>query len=140
MADKQSREFIETKVSNGVNESSVKVNSEGITLSALKIDIDVDVSEALKGLKAVQREAKKATHELNAMSASGFSIRADGSITMHKESYSANTFFTVNVLREFTTEQLARELSRRGGVSSVEIGSSDIQSTVITIEWREVTE
>lgn len=136
MADKQSREsIVETKVSDGVNESSIRVTSEGITLK-----VGVDVSDAITGLKAVQREAKKATQELKSMSASGFSIRANGDITFHNEGDTTDVFYTTKVLRNFTTEQLSEEISKRNGVSYVGIGSSEIQSSVITIDWREVTD
>lgn len=140
MADKQSREsIVETKLSDGVNESSIKMTSKEITLK-----VGVDVSEALTGLKAVQREAKKATQELKSMSASGFRINGEGNITLDSGNIYSKMFTTSEldklVLAKMTTEQLSEELARRDGVSYVGIGSSEIQSSVITIEWREVTD
>ena len=44
------------------------------TLSAGTITVDIDCADALKGLKAVQREAKKATADLRELE----SIRSDG--------------------------------------------------------------
>jgi hypothetical protein len=92
MADNKSRESIEKgiKVTNDGGEGFV-MNSEGITSDCitsiddgariitsgtikvseekpkLTIKIDVDVSEALTGLKALQREAKEATKALRVL-------------------------------------------------------------------------
>jgi hypothetical protein len=55
MADNQSRESIE-------NSGYFVMNDDGIKASGgLSVKIDVDISEALTGLKALQREAKEAT-------------------------------------------------------------------------------
>lgn len=55
MADNQSREF------NVIDESVEKANEN---LLSVKTKVNIDVSEALTGLKAIQREAKKATQAL----------------------------------------------------------------------------
>lgn len=56
-----------------LEEAQAMENAEYITLdprkkaSEITVRIDVDVSEALTGLKAVQREAKKAAQEMKAL-------------------------------------------------------------------------
>jgi len=117
MADKQSREsIVETKVSDGVNESSIRMASKEITLK-----VGVDVSDAITGLKAVQREAKKASQELKSMSANGFRISSEGTISLDGGNIYSNIFTTSEldglVLAKMTTEQLSEELARREGVS-----------------------
>lgn len=42
---------------------------------ALSIKVDVDISEALTGLKALQREAKKAAKELRELESSSQALR-----------------------------------------------------------------
>lgn len=70
MADKKSREvdFI-------VDENGIAEDVRG--KDALTVKIDVDVAEALTGLKAVQREAKKATAALRELAAAGVDFDAD---------------------------------------------------------------
>lgn len=46
-------------------------------LNGLTVKIDVDVSEAIRGLKAVQREAKKATQALAELSAMQAEVSAN---------------------------------------------------------------
>lgn len=38
-------------------------------LDTLKVEIDIDITEAIRGLKALQREAKKATQQLRELEA-----------------------------------------------------------------------
>lgn len=63
MADKQSREFIRH------NEGEPTEVYVGQKRNPLTIELDVDVSEALKGLKALQREAKETTKALRELEA-----------------------------------------------------------------------
>ncbi|WP_427110917.1 BC1881 family protein [Lysinibacillus xylanilyticus] len=71
-------------------------------LSALQLKVDVDVSEALTGLKALQREAKKATQELRELEA----VRGD-----------------ISTLSHVPTCELQRELESREGVTTYKLGS-----------------
>lgn len=61
----------------------------------LSVKVDVDVSDALKGLKALQREAKAATRAINELD----TVMGDTS-----------------GLSKYTTKQLHEELCRREGV------------------------
>jgi hypothetical protein len=129
MADfKESRELIE----NGITISSIDggklvMNSEGITAdcitsiddgariitsgtikaneekSKLTIKIDVDVSEAITGLKAIQREAKEATKALRELE-----------VTKNSEPNVINiTINTTNTDAKTLVETLERELAKR---------------------------
>lgn len=64
MADnKESREsIVETKVTDGVNESSIRMTMDSVTITGPKITLDI--SKTLTGLKAIQREAREATKAL----------------------------------------------------------------------------
>lgn len=53
-------------------------------ISGLTVKLDVDVSEAIAGLKAVQREAKKATQELRELEAQERPIKQT---TLHTSRY-----------------------------------------------------
>jgi len=68
----------------------------------LSVKVDVDVSEALTGLKALQREAKKATQELRELE----TVRGD-----------------ISTLTHVPTCELQRELERREGVTTYKLGS-----------------
>lgn len=72
----------------------------------LSVKVDVDVSEALTGLKALQREAKKATQALREVETAW--DYSEGSIT-HE------------VLANAPTYLLQQELSKRVGVTTYEI-------------------
>jgi hypothetical protein len=56
MADNQSRESIE------INDEGIKAESANLT-----VKINVDIADALTGLKAIQREAKEATKALRVL-------------------------------------------------------------------------
>lgn len=71
-------------------------------LSAVQLKVDVDVSEALTGLKALQREAKKATQELRELE----TVRGD-----------------ISTLTHVPTCELQRELESREGVTTYKLGS-----------------
>lgn len=77
MADKQSREEVVNKakeIGKQTEESGKRVGD------ALTVKLNVDVSEAITGLKAVQREAKEATKALREVEAQSgdISITIDG--------------------------------------------------------------
>lgn len=78
MADKQSREEVVNKAKEIGKQSEESGKRVGDALKELtvKISVDVDVSDAITGLKAVQREAKEATKALRGIEAqSGDGIR-----------------------------------------------------------------
>lgn len=68
MADKS--ESIENNWCDGEKPSMTSKNARPVTSrvkkerKGLSIKVDIDVSDALKGLKAVERQAKKTTHSL----------------------------------------------------------------------------
>lgn len=123
MADKQSREsIVETKVTNGVNESSIRVTSGGIAITGPKIT--VDISRTLTGLKALQREAKKATQEIRELENVANGENHEYRVKEHANQSGTGVviddtlgkpiaFFNIDV---FSTQTLSEELARRDGV------------------------
>lgn len=82
MADKQSREVVVNKakeIGKQAEESGKRVG-DALKELTVKISVDVDVSDAITGLKAVQREAKEATKALRGVEAQSgdVSITIDG--------------------------------------------------------------
>lgn len=77
MADKQSREEVVNKakeIGKQTEESGKRVG-DALKELTVKISVDVDVSDAITGLKAVQREAKEATKALRGVEAQSGDIR-----------------------------------------------------------------
>ncbi|SET42109.1 hypothetical protein SAMN05216389_1117 [Oceanobacillus limi] len=108
MADKQSRELKEGNESNVGN---------------ISIKVDVDCSDALTGLKAIQREAKKATQTLRELEAER--DRQDEEFgklfDAHQNLAQQHDDLTVKPLSNATTEELTEELAKREGVRKAEI-------------------
>jgi hypothetical protein len=117
MADNQSRVIIEngngetTTYSAGnlkdalaiENAPKIKPTNQSRELPHLSIKVDVDVSEALTGLKAIQREAKEATKALRELEA-----------TKNSEPNVINvTSNTTNTDAKTLVETLERELTKR---------------------------
>jgi len=79
----------------------------------LSVKITVDTSEAVAELKRLQRVARQVTKELREVEANGHPF--------------GNAKFPVDILRSFTTQELADELTRRAkngepGVGTFEVG------------------
>lgn len=72
----------------------------------LSVKVNVDVSEALTGLKALQREAKKATQALR-------EVESEYDLSVGSYLHA--------ILTQLPTELLQRELSKREGVTTYEI-------------------
>lgn len=81
-------------------------------LSGLSVKVDVDVSEALTGLKALQREAKKATQELRELE----TVRGD-----------------ISTLSHVPTCELQSELERREGVTTYKLGRYGTYANLRTV-------
>lgn len=90
----------------------------------LTVKVDVDVSEALTGLKAVQREAKKAAQALREVEAAleveaeVYRVKEHASqpgvgVVINDETGTAVRFFNLSL---FSTKSLYEELARRKGV------------------------
>lgn len=127
-------------------------------VSKLHVKVEVDVSEALVGLKALQREAKKATQELRGwetvyreydpqleMYVDGFeddvheyrvkehATQPGTGVVIDDTIGKPIVFFDINV---FSTEALSEELAKRKGVTSIYFDKGDTEFTQITIDWR----
>jgi len=92
-------------------------------LSAMQLKVDVDVSEALTGLKALQREAKKATQDLRELE-TAFTDMADNKryFVRWKQSEDDECTDICEVcLSDIPTKYLQRELAKREGVTTYEI-------------------
>lgn len=72
----------------------------------LSVKVDVDVSEALTGLKALQREAKKATQALR-------EVESEYDLSVGSYLHA--------ILTQLPTELLQLELSKREGVTTYEV-------------------
>lgn len=117
MADKQSREEVVNKakeIGKQTEESGKRVG-DALKELTVKISVDVDVSEAITGLKAVQREAKEATKALRGVEAqSGDGIRVTlDSDELTKYLPIRSSEFSGRALSEFTTDELTDELAKR---------------------------
>lgn len=89
----------------------------------LSVKVGVDVSEALTGLKALQREAKKATQELRELE-TAFTDMADNKRYFVRWNQTGNdecTDIREVCLSDIPTKYLQRELSAREGVTTYEI-------------------
>lgn len=86
-------------------------------LGELSVKVGVDVSEALTGLKALQREAKKATQELREMETQ------IGSGYLRKETVGDVSLLEIGDLSKVPTCELQRELEKREGVTTYKLGS-----------------
>lgn len=89
----------------------------------LSIEVDIDVSEALKGLKAVQREAKEATRalrELQEVQNNGVAAQYKLPVVELGEMVPREKIY--NPLSEYTTVELHEELARRTAVEEIKIG------------------
>lgn len=100
-------------------------------LSGLSVKVDVDVSEALTGLKALQREAKKATQVLRELETM---YESEGKSYYTKWNQTADGEVCFNVyevcLSDIPTEYLQLELSSREGVASYRLGLEDEYATL----------
>lgn len=89
----------------------------------LSVKVDVDVSEALTGLKALQREAKKATQVLRELETM---YESEGKNYYTKWNQTADGEVCFNVyevcLSDIPMEYLQLELSSREGVDSYRLG------------------
>lgn len=95
------------------------------------VKIDVDVSDALTGLKAVQREAKKATQAMRELESA--------QVPDHVKNYGKSVSWTTNAesqawFAKVPTKALAEELAKREGVSTVEIDTADIRSIELAVD------
>lgn len=98
-------------------------------LSGLTVKLDVDVSEAISGLKAVQREAKKATQELRELESVTSGENHEYRVKEHATQSGTGVviddtkgkpiaFFSIDV---FSTKALSEELERREGVTTYKL-------------------
>lgn len=78
------------------------------SIGELKIKLDVDVSEALTGLKAVQREAKKASQALRELEENKPVVEQTFNITINHDGQDAQK------LLEIIEKELATKLKIRG--------------------------
>lgn len=98
----------------------------------LSIEVDIDVSEALKGLKAVQREAKEATRtlrELQEVQNNGFAAQYKLPVIELGEMVPCEKIY--NSLSEYTTAELHEELARRTAVEEIKIGPLQFVKCII---------
>lgn len=121
MADKQSRGVINHTVVDG--EPDISYLGSRKSPSSLTVKIDVDVLDAVSGLKAVQREAREATKALR-------ELESTQKLTMYEatDALPIPKFTDEPDLSEVTTSRLQRELSRREGVKSRLLGDGEFGS------------
>lgn len=106
----------------------------------ITLKIDVDVSEALTGLKALQREAKEATKALRELEKAQ---EVPEHVKKYSEHYSWKSTGENGLKSYFSdvpTKTLAEELAKRNGVESVDIEAKGINVSTFTINWHEIPE
>lgn len=87
----------------------------------LTMKIDVDVSEAIAGLKAIQREARKTTQEMRELE-TAYEENGKRFYTKWKQAADDEcTDIQTVCLSDVSTEYLHRELARREGVSDTHL-------------------
>ena len=111
MTDKMSRGY-EAKLHTREKVLSVEDARKVRKAGELTVEVNVDVSEALTGLKALQREAKKATQELRELETQ------IGSGYIRKETVGEVSLLEIGDLSKVPTCELQHELERREGVVS----------------------
>ncbi len=89
----------------------------------LTMKLDVDCSEALTGLKAIQREAKKATQALK-------ELEAQESGTIHGVDYAKDV-----LIERMTTKELHEELARREGVTEYVLDPEETAEIATDGRW-----
>lgn len=90
--------------------------------SGLTIKIDVDVSEAITGLKAVQREAKKATQELRELETYYTENGKRFYVKWNQSEGDDCTEINEVCMSDIPTKYLQRELGRREGITTYTLG------------------
>jgi hypothetical protein len=97
----------------------------------LTIKVDVDVSEALTGLKAVQRGAKKATQELRAIEFNcGGLVRGGNVIPVGSSLFRDETKDVPTLLAHIPIKIIHEELVRREGVTEYWIDAHGGTATI----------
>jgi len=104
MADKQSREVDQFKYNEGDPEE-VYTGHKPKSVGDLTVKVNVDVSEALTGLKAVQREAREATKALRELEEAQNRSRVFTNIPTHIKFEDESKSITDDITRSYGLER-----------------------------------
>lgn len=118
----QSRELDGTQSNIHPSHIGVDYAEEGKDFSALTVKIDVDVSEAITGLKAVQREAKKAAQAIRELETYYGEDGKNFYVKWRQQGEDCTDIREV-CMTDIPTCYLQRELEKREGVTTYKLGS-----------------
>jgi len=88
--------------------------------SGLTVKLDLDVSEAISGLKAVQREAKKATQDLRELETYYTENEKRFYVKWNQSNDDDCTDIREVCMSDIPTKYLTKELARRDGIYTSE--------------------